>query len=89
MVTIIRLINQKKLNKKVSNLNLSKANNVFDVLNQYTVYNDSGSANYTRWQKIAEMQNTGEYVNSISDWFKNETFYSNPRRIEIGLTYVF
>ncbi len=66
-----------------------RANNVFDVLNQYTVYDDSGSADYTRWQKIAEMQNTGEYVNSISDWFKNETFYSNPRRIEIGLTYVF
>ena len=66
-----------------------KANNVFDVLNQYTVYDDSGSANYTRWQKIAEMQNTGEPINSISDWFQNETFFSNPRRIEIGITYAF
>ena len=66
-----------------------RANNVFDVLNQYTVYDDSGNADYTRWQKIAEIQNTGEPVNSISDWFRNETFFSNPRRIEIGLTYVF
>ena len=29
-----------------------RANNVFDVLNQYTVYDDSGSADYTRWKRL-------------------------------------
>ena len=31
----------------------------------------------------------GIYVNSIEDWFNNETFYSNPRRIELGMKYDF
>ena len=66
-----------------------RAQNILDTLNQYNVYNDSGSAEFTRWKKIAESQNTGEPVNTIADWFQNETFYSNPRRIEIGLSYVF
>ena len=66
-----------------------RAKNIFDTLNQYKVYDDSGSADYTRWKKIAESQNTGEPINSIANWFRNETFYSNPRRIEIGFSYVF
>ena len=61
-----------------------RANNVFDVLNQYTVYDDSGSADYTRWQKIAEMQNTGEYVNSISDWFKTKRFIQILEGLKLG-----
>ena len=63
--------------------------NVFDHLNQNGVYDDSGSADFTRWEKIAESQNTGEPVNSISEWFQNETFYSSPRRIEFGISYAF
>tara|TARA_B100000902_G_scaffold78968_1_gene83687 strand:- start:2498 stop:5290 length:2793 start_codon:yes stop_codon:yes gene_type:complete len=66
-----------------------RAQNILDRLNQYNVYDDSGSAEFTRWKKIAESQNTGEPVNTITDWFQNETFYSNPRRIEIGISYVF
>ena len=66
-----------------------RAENIFDRLNPYTVYDDSGVADFTRWENIAKSQNTGEPINSISKWFLNETFYSNPRRIELGLSYVF
>ena len=66
-----------------------RAENIFDRLNPHTVYDDSGVADFTRWENIAKSQNTGEPVNSISKWFLNETFYSNPRRIELGLSYVF
>jgi hypothetical protein len=63
--------------------------NVFDYLNQYGVYDDSGKADFTRWENIAKSQNTDEVVNTIHSWFNNETFYSMPRRIEFGVTYGF
>ena len=63
--------------------------NLFNHLNQANVYSDSGVADYTTYASDAASQNTGEYINSIDDWFNNETFYSNPRRIEIGMRYDF
>ena len=63
--------------------------NLFNHLNQVSVYNDSGLAGYTNYEIDALNQNTGEYVNSVSDWFNNETYYSNPRRIEVGVRYDF
>ena len=67
-------------------LNIS---NLFNNLNHTNVYNDSGVADYTTYESDAINQNTGEYVNSIQEWFNNETFYSNPRRVEIGMRYEF
>ncbi len=66
-----------------------RVENVFDHLNQHGVYDDSGKADFTRWENIAKSQNTGEAVNTIESWFNNETFYSMPRRIEFGVTYAF
>ena len=63
--------------------------NLFDHLNHINVYNDSGVADYTTYESDAMEQNTGEHINSIEDWFNNETFYSNPRRVEIGMRYDF
>ena len=61
-----------------------RVKNLFDHLNENTVYNDSGEAGYTRKLGIAQSQNTDEAINTLDDWFNNETFYSNPRRVEIG-----
>ncbi len=66
-----------------------RVSNLFDHLNQVNVYDDSGKAGFTRWENIAKNQNTAEAVNTIEDWFRNETFYSEPRRIEFGITYGF
>jgi outer membrane receptor for ferrienterochelin and colicin len=63
--------------------------NLFDTLNHTNVYDDSGVADRTNQIKIAEKQNTLEFINSIDEWFTNETFYSRPRRIEFGVTYEF
>ena len=63
--------------------------NLFNHLNQTNVYSDSGVADYTTYASDAASQNTGEYINSIDDWFTNETFYSNPRRVELGMRYDF
>ena len=63
--------------------------NLFDQLNQYGVYADTGVADRTKYLSIATSQNTSEFYNSVHDWFKNETFYSNQRRIEIGMSIAF
>lgn len=63
--------------------------NLFDHLNHLNVYDDSGVAGETKDIAIAISQNTLEYVNTIEEWYGNETFYSLPRRIEIGVDYAF
>ena len=63
----------------------ARIKNLFDTLNENIVYNDSGQAGYTRYKDLAKAQNTDESINTIDQWFENETFYSNPRRVEIGL----
>ncbi|MBU0529213.1 hypothetical protein KKF86_05600, partial [bacterium] len=63
--------------------------NLFDKLNQTNVYNDSGVADRTNQIQIAKDQNNPEFINSVDEWFTNETFYSRPRRIEFGVTYEF
>ena len=63
--------------------------NLFDHLNQYGIYADTGVADRTKYLEIASNQNTFEHYNSVEDWFNNETFYSHPRRVEIGITLAF
>ncbi|MAJ43273.1 MAG: hypothetical protein CMF96_00825 [Candidatus Marinimicrobia bacterium] len=72
-------LNQYKLNF------FFKVFNLFDRLNHHGIYADSGVANRTRYLEQAQSQNTSEYINSVEEWFNNETFYSSPRRIEIGV----
>ncbi len=63
--------------------------NLFDTLNQVNVYNDSGRADRTGYEQDAINYNTDELINTVEEWFDNETFYSNPRRVEIGFRYEF
>lgn len=63
--------------------------NVFDTLNEYGVYNDSGRASYTIYKEQARLQNAAAYVNTLDDFFTDPTMYSEPRRFEFGLTYNF
>ena len=63
--------------------------NLFDHLNQTNVYDDSGVADKTKDIQIAKDQNTIEFINTIDEWFTNATYYSKPRRVEIGVTYDF
>ena len=64
--------------------------NLFDIRNQDNVYNDSGTADFT----IAEFlqRNSGNQynlVNTLTQYYRNPSYYSEPRRIEIGSTIYF
>lgn len=66
-----------------------RVSNLFDHLNQTGVYDDSGVADRTVDLARAEKTNPPEFINTIKDWYRNETFYSDPRRVEFGVTYDF
>ena len=63
--------------------------NIFDNLNHVDVYNDSGFADRTGQVLQVEALGLKEHVNTVQKWYNNETFYSKPRSIELGLNYVF
>jgi outer membrane receptor protein involved in Fe transport len=63
--------------------------NLFDTMNELGVFDDTGRSGYTTDLARVKAQNTPEYVNSISEWFTIPTFYSEPRRIELGASFEF
>ena len=63
--------------------------NLFDIRNEFGVYNDTGRAGFTLDEELARATNPAEYVNTIEDYFRNPTFYSEPRRIELGVNLEF
>ena len=63
--------------------------NLLDTLNEINVYNDTGRAGYTTDLQTARKSNPQEIVNSLAEWYTNSTHYSEPRRIELGVNYVF
>lgn len=63
--------------------------NLFDIANELNVYGDSGTANFTLDEYLRRQQNLPELVNSLDEFYRNPTFYSEPRRIELGATFFF
>ena len=63
--------------------------NLFDTRNQLNVYDDTGRADFTLDLLSALRQQPVELVNPVGEWFSNPTFYSEPRRVEVGLTLYF
>ncbi len=64
----------------------ARVHNLFDRLNEMAVYNDSGTADYT-WQEYSYAQSgSPEIINSLDEYYRNPGFYSEPRRIEFGLS---
>lgn len=64
--------------------------NLFDIRNQLNVYNDSGTADFT----IEEFQrrnddNPDKLVNTLDEYYRNPSYYSEPRRVELGATLFF
>ena len=64
----------------------TKVNNLFDVLNEIRVYDDTGRAGFTLDEQIAAGTNPPETINTLGQWFMNPSFYSEPRRVEVGVT---
>ncbi len=63
--------------------------NLFDIMNEVNVFNDSGRAGFTIDETTAIANNPHQYVNSIGQWFTIPTNYSEPRRIEFGMNLEF
>ncbi len=63
--------------------------NLFDILNETNVFNDTGRAGFTGDEGVALATNPPQYVNSIAQWFTVPTNYSEPRRIEFGMNLEF
>ena len=62
--------------------------NLLDTKNQLNVYNDSGTADFTLAEYLALTNgNPTRIVNSVQQYYANPSFYSEPRRIEVGATF--
>lgn len=59
--------------------------NLFDTLNETNVYDETGRAGFTTDEARIEALNVSTPINSIHEWFTNSTYYSEPRRIELGM----
>ncbi len=66
-----------------------RVNNIFDIKNETDVYDDTGRAGKTYDEVNARSTNSPEYVNTIKDFYIDPTNYSEPRRIEFGVTIEF
>lgn len=63
-----------------------RVNNLFDIANEVGVYTDTGRANKTYDEDNARQSGVKEPINTISDFYVNPQMYSEPRRIEFGVT---
>lgn len=64
----------------------AKLDNVFDIMNEYTVYGDTGSSNYTLTQLRAEGNNAIEAINTLDDYFMHQDWFGDPRRFTVGFS---
>lgn len=63
--------------------------NIFDIKNELNVYRDSGTADFTLEEYLRKLQNLPAVVNTIDEYYRIPTFYSEPRRIELGCSLYF
>jgi outer membrane receptor protein involved in Fe transport len=64
----------------------AKLDNMFDIKNEYTVFADTGTADYTLAQQRAEDNNAVEAINTLDDYFLHQTWFGDPRRFTIGFS---
>ncbi|MBL1212469.1 MAG: TonB-dependent receptor [Ignavibacteriae bacterium] len=67
----------------------ARIQNLFDIRNEVNVYNDSGTADFTLAEQLRRTEGQLELVNSINEFYRNPTFYSEPRRVEVGVTFTY
>ncbi|MCF6268418.1 MAG: TonB-dependent receptor [Melioribacteraceae bacterium] len=61
-----------------------KVYNLFDTRNEVAVYNDTGRAGYSL---ISQYTPEEQGANTLTEFLTNPTFYSEPRRIIVGLNF--
>lgn len=63
--------------------------NLFDIRNETNVFDDTGRAGFTTDYARAAQANPSQIVNTLDEWFRRPTHYSEPRRIEFGVNLEF
>jgi outer membrane receptor for ferrienterochelin and colicin len=64
--------------------------NLFDIKNEVNVYYDSGTADFTNDEFLRRNDdNPDKLVNTLDEYYRNPTYYSEPRRVEVGATFFF
>ncbi len=66
-----------------------KVFNLLDLDNARTVYGNSGDPIFTFDELDAENINPTMYYNTLDELYTNPGFFSEPRRVEFGITYNF
>jgi hypothetical protein len=86
----LRLYKDFALMKKAKLSLFARVFNLFDTLNQVNVFNDTGKADFTT-DRNRTINTIGPRtrVNSVDEYYTNPTYYSEPRRIEVGTTLSF
>lgn len=63
-----------------------KVFNVFDLDNPTGVYGDTGDPYFTFGKYEAKLINPTLYANTLDELYTNPAFFSEPRRVELGVT---
>lgn len=63
-----------------------KLDNAFNIMNEYSVFGDTGTAEYTLAQQRAEENNAVEPINTLDDYFMDQTWFGDPRRVTVGFS---
>jgi len=63
--------------------------NIFDIENETGVFDDTGRAGFTTDLERTRNINPPCYVNTLEEWFTRPYHYSEPRRVELGVTFEF
>jgi len=64
-----------------------KVINLFDSENPVNVYNDSGDPFFTFAKLEAQRINATEYNTNLDKFYTDPTYFSEPRRVEIGFSF--
>jgi len=60
---------------------------LFDSENPVTVYNDTGDPFFTFAKLEAQRINATEYNTTLDEFYTDPTYFSEPRRVEIGFSF--
>ncbi|MCX6135820.1 MAG: TonB-dependent receptor [Ignavibacteriales bacterium] len=63
--------------------------NLLDTRNEVGVFDDTGRAGFTTDEARTLRTNPLQAVNTVQDWYRIPTFYSEPRRFEFGINMEF
>ena len=64
-----------------------RVSNLFDAENPVNVYTDSGDPFFTFSKLEAERINPTLYNNTLDELYTNPTYFSEPRKVEIGFSF--